>query len=132
MIIAFFVLIAFGLFYTVKEIRHNKQITNNKAIIQSYLLSLPKINDLHKLFELHKELAKRGLTNNPSLCPDKYGVFRTQHIETMDENEVYLGNVYGLFTLPLPQWVGTEEEPIIVNQYKRLIESGLLQELSKL
>lgn len=132
MFITFFVLAAVGLFYTVKEIKHNKQIADKRTIIQSYLLSLPKVNDLHKLFQMHKQLAKEGLTNNPSLCPDKYGVFRTQHIETMDEHEVYLGNIYGLFTLPLPQWVGSEEEPIIVNQYKRLIESGLLKELNKL
>lgn len=131
-IITFFVLVAVGLFYTVKEIKRNKSIADKRTTIQSYLLLLPTVNDLHQLFDIHKALAKEGLTNNEALCPDKYGVFRTQHIETMDENEVYLGNIHGLFTLPLPQWVGSEEEPIIVNQYKRLIESGLLKELSKL
>lgn len=131
-IITFIILATIGLIYTVKEIKRNKQIADRRTTIQSYLLSLPQVNDLHKLFQIHKKLAKEGLTNNSCLCPDKYGVFRTQHIETMDEYEVYLGNIYGLFTLPLPKWIGTEEEPIIVNQYKGLIESGLLKELNKL
>lgn len=54
-------------------------------------------NDLRNILELHRQMWKDGL-HNPCFGPNKSGMFRTERIETMTEDEVYLGNVFGIWT----------------------------------
>ena len=68
-------------------------------------------------------------------------MFRTKDIATMSPEEVYLGNVFGLWTFTIPeweekghQWFGhnyfgipstTTNYEVVLNQYKRLLKKNV-------
>lgn len=65
-----------------------------------------KVTGLTSLFDVldvHKEIWAEGFQNE-NIGPDKYGMFRTESIGEMIPQEVFLGNIYGLFTKPIPFW----------------------------
>lgn len=111
--------------------------------------------DLMKLLDLHKSLCiPLELNSNKNLGPCSWGMFRTKDIASMTADEVYLGDIYGLWTNTLTFWNNctsdmsgngwgiSEETPcknLIFNQYwKHLflnlksIETEANQELSNL
>lgn len=88
---------------------------------------------LEGVLELHKKAWGLGYRNN-NLAPCEYGMFRTQDISTMKPEEVFLGDVYGLWTLPIPKWEDQKTEmynntisiyDIVLNQYKRVLYSNV-------
>lgn len=87
---------------------------------------------LYDLFYFHKELAEKfpDLINKaPSVCPDKYGVFRTKDIATMSPDDVFLGGICGLFTQNIIMWElykknDKEAYNIVLNQYYGLLKTG--------
>ena len=112
---------------------------------------------LMEIFDLHKELWVAGF-QNANLGPDSCGMFRTESIPTMKPEEVFLGNIWGLFTKNIPFWEQSKKEgktgggytiyeyltvyQIVLSQYKRLVSSNVkaisreaeekLEELKKL
>ena len=88
--------------------------------------------DLYDLFYFHKGLAEKfpDLINKaPSVCPDKYGVFRTKDIATMSPDDVFLGGICGLFTFNITTWelykkTDKEAYNIVLNQYYKLLKAG--------
>lgn len=78
---------------------------------------------------------------NENLGPDKYGMFRTENIPTMQPSEVFLGGIWGLFTHAIPFWEERKSQPygcngfnmdpeislygIVLDQYKRLLISNI-------
>lgn len=89
---------------------------------------------LSTLFRVHKMLGENNLCNNHCICPNKYGVFRTSNIATMDESEVFLGNIYGLWTYTLPYWESCKDEDAkekVTNQYYQLLLRGIELEHQK-
>lgn len=50
---------------------------------------------LEDTFKIHRQLGAMHLAWNSAICPDKYGMFRTSNIATMDPSEVFLGDIYG-------------------------------------
>jgi len=52
-------------------------------------------------------------------------MFRTEDIATMTHSEVFLGDMHGLWTLPLDKWVGTPEEYIVTEQYRHHLISNV-------
>ena len=89
-----------------------------------YLNRLKKSDSLLELFTIHRQMWSSGLRHS-NIGPCEYGMFRTEDITTMMPNEVYLGNVFGLSTLPLTEWIGTPEEPIITEQYRNHLISNV-------
>lgn len=87
---------------------------------------------LYDLFYFHRGLAEKfpDLINKvPSVCPDKYGVFRTKDIATMSPDDVFLGGIYGLFTQDITMWElykknDKEAYNIVLNQYYGLLKTG--------
>lgn len=87
---------------------------------------------LYDLFYFHRGLAEKfpDLINKvPSVCPDKYGVFRTKDIATMSPDDVFLGGIRGLFTQNIIMWElykknDKEAYNIVLNQYYNLLKSG--------
>ena len=87
---------------------------------------------LYDLFYFHKGLAEKfpDLINKvPSVCPDKYGVFRTKDIATMSPDDVFLGGICGLFTFNITTWelykkTDKEAYNIVLNQYYKLLKAG--------
>lgn len=88
---------------------------------------------LEGVLDLHKKAWGLGYQND-NLAPCEYGMFRTKDISTMKPEEVFLGNVYGLWTLPIPKWSDQKSQmydkdisvyDIVLNQYKRILHSNV-------
>lgn len=63
--------------------------------------------NLMKMLALHKEMWTDGFQNrNTGPGP----MFRTKNILTMQPEHVYLGNIFGLFTHPIPYWEKRKDE----------------------
>lgn len=73
-------------------------------------------NTLETLLDLHKRMWNLGFKND-NLAPCEYGMFRTNDIEKMTLDEVYLGNIDGLWTFPATKWEKDKEEVIGVNGF---------------
>ena len=94
-----------------------------------FIRRLERSDSLLDLFSLHRQIWNSGI-RNANIGPCEYGMFRTSDISTMQPSEVFLGNIFGLFTHPLPQWIGTAEEPIIFQQYRDHLISNVKQQQS--
>jgi hypothetical protein len=117
-----------------KRAERRKQIESRRTSIHLYLDSLNRnINTLDQLFNFHKIIWKAGI-QPLLLSPDQYGYFRTSDIENMEKSEVFLGNIYGLWTLPLEKWEQADSESIslVTNQYKNILRQGLRNALKEL
>ena len=88
---------------------------------------------LERVLELHKKAWGLGYQND-NLAPCEYGMFRTKDISTMKPEEVFLGNVYGLWTFPMPKWEDQKSQmydkdisvyDIVLNQYKKVLHSNV-------
>ena len=72
---------------------------------------------------------------NSAICPDKYGMFRTKDISTMDPSEVFLGDIEGLWTHSLSYWLTCCDEAavaIVTKQYYKQVLSGIKAEITEL
>lgn len=90
---------------------------------------------LEDIFKIHKQLGQSNLALNRAICPDEYGMFRTSDIATMSMDEVFLGNIYGLWTHTLTYWVSSKNEDsisIVTNQYYTQVLSGIDIEIEEL
>lgn len=102
----------------------------SKALVSNY----PKIReeienstDLLQLLAAHKMVWVYGFRNN-NLGPCEFGMFRTKSIPNMTPDEVYLGNINGLWTFTLNEWQNrkdSEDYNIIVSQYKNHLLSNV-------
>ena len=128
------------------ELRINQQDADLQTSLYArkdeVLQRLNQCETLMELFNLHICLWRDGY-RNVNLGPDKYGMFRTENIENMTPEEVYLGGIWGLFTKNIPFWeehrndkygcngFGIDEEQslyeMILNQYKRHLRSNIIE-----
>lgn len=117
-------------FFHKKELK--KELANLfiiNTIIERYQEFMDKI-DVSQTFDdvlyYHKEAWKAGFQNeNIGPCP--YGIFRANSIEDMNLNDIYLGGIYGLFTLPASDWekIGNVDEfNTVLKQYKNLLTNN--------
>ena len=67
------------------------------------LQSIQEAKVLNELLSVHKIAWSRGYRNN-NLGPCDWGMFRTNSIETMSADEVYLGNIWGFSTHNILYW----------------------------
>lgn len=54
-------------------------------------------DSLYQLMVTHKRMWKEGVQHQ-NFGPDRYGMFRTDSIENLSLDNLYLGNVYGIWT----------------------------------
>lgn len=90
---------------------------------------------LEDTFKVHRQLGAMHLAWNHAICPDKYGIFRTSNIATMSTDEVFLGDIYGLWTHSLTYWLSSKNEDavsIITDQYYQQVLSGIEAEIEEL
>lgn len=108
---------------------------------------IPRLNDckdLMGMLHLHKELWGCGIQSR-QIGPCKYGMFRAEDILTMKPEQVYLGDVYSLWTFPIPVWEEKKESKfgetaiqygldpnttvyeIVCNQYRELLISNVIE-----
>ena len=123
------------LFIKMKKKKKGLLLSLNKkrSELISYFSKLDSFEGgLYDLFYFHKGLAEKfpDLINKvPSVCPDKYGVFRTKDIATMSPDDVFLGGICGLFTFNITTWelykkTDKEAYNIVLNQYYKLLKAG--------
>lgn len=116
------------------------RICNMLQQAEEFDKALQKCNSLVKMLAIHKNMWDSGF-KNANIGPCKDGAFRTKDILTMTPDEVFLGNIYGLWTYPIPEWEnqrnalygvnayginpGTTVYNLILGQYRHLLRSNL-------
>ena len=103
---------------------NEKQKQQRYDLCTKYLSEISNAGSLMDLFDIHKRMWAEGL-RHANIGPDEFGMFRTDDILMMKPSEVYLGNVYGLWTAPLNEWIGTKDEHIIREQYRNHLSSNV-------
>lgn len=113
---------------------YKKQLEYGVQIIAA----IHKCNSLTELVELHKLAWANDFRNN-NLAPQRYGIIRSNSIEELTPNQVFLGGIWGLNTYSIPFWEeykghkyscngldpNTDLYALILNQYKSLIVSNV-------
>ena len=88
-------------------------------------------HSLEDTLKIHRQLGTMHLAWNSAICPDKYGMFRTKDISTMDPSEVFLGDIEGLWTLSY--WLTCSDAvAIVTKQYYKQVLSGIKAEITEL
>lgn len=131
------------------KIFHSKEVKNNIKLLESlrdkvanydtYKQLINNCKSLTELLSVHKYIFNEY--QNKNLDVDKYGMFRGKSIETLQASEVYLGNIWGLWTHNIPFWEDHKNEKygysgfnidpdtlvysLIYNQYYRILTSNI-------
>jgi hypothetical protein len=106
---------------SVERIREEARLYHK---IEYFLNEVKQAKTLNDLFILHIQIWANNI-RNMNLGPDMYGMFRTDDILRMKKSEVFLGNINGLWTLPITKWEEAGEETCIVEQYRNHLISNL-------
>ena len=95
------------------RIFHKKELAELKKQALTYkcqlehgvqiLDAIHKCDSLTELVELHK-LAWANEFKNENLAPQQYGMVRSNSIEELTPNQVFLGGIWGLNTYPISFW----------------------------
>lgn len=106
-----------------RKVQRQKQVQNK---IDYFVHQLELANTLQEIFILHIKIWANGI-RHPNFGPDKNGMFRTNDILMMTPNEVYLGNIWGLTTNPLPFWEKQDEQTqnLVINQYRNILLTNI-------
>lgn len=143
MVITGITLLALIIFIIVGVTAQKHQAKKDKInILEHQILQLIKFKNelkshhsLEDTLKIHRQLDAMHLAWNQAICPDKYGMFRTKEIATMDPSEVFLGDIEGLWTHSLSYWLTCNDEDavaIVTKQYYRQVLSGIKAEITEL
>jgi hypothetical protein len=107
------------LYQSLQNVRHNHRALDDNGLPLFYdLLNQAEI-PLRKQVDLIRTANFRGAYTRELEALDEVqsiirssrnGVNRTKPGETVTPQDVFLGNIYGLFTLPVPRWRECEDE----------------------
>ena len=122
-----------------QEMERLKRVINTA---DDFLQQLNICTDLQVMVHLHKDLWGSGIRNK-NIGPCEYGMFRTKDILTMKPEEVFLGDIFGLWTFSIPIWEQQKENKfgesavqwglspditlyeVVCNQYRNLLVSNV-------
>lgn len=115
--------------YQIRKRKAEKERIHKQVLIDniSYFIHQVEIAEsLRELFVLHIKIWANGIRHK-NFGPDQYGMFRTKDILMMVPEEVYLGNIWGLNTKPLPFWETQtpENQELVIKQYKTILVSNM-------
>ena len=82
---------------------------------------------LRDLYILHIKIWANGIRNE-NFGPNEYGMFRTNDILMMVPEEIYLGNIWGLWTKQLPFWETCsvdDQKKLVIEQYQNVLLSNM-------
>lgn len=139
MVITVIALLALIIFIVVGVMARKNQ-ENKKHMIEHQILQLTKFkgelmshHTLEDTFKIHRQLGAMHLAWNPAICPAQYGMFRTSNIATMSMDDVFLGDICGLWTHTLTYWLTCNDAVIIVTgQYYEQVLNGIKAEIREL
>lgn len=105
---------------------HSKDLSKQKNLYRNYKILLLKYQELldkivnskslTELMLLHKEAWNEGFRNK-NLGPCDWGMFRTEDIMTMKPEEVFIGNIYGIWTHNIPFWEKHKDDLYGINNF---------------
>lgn len=115
-----------------------KVVVNNRRGADKMLLSLAakaeNATSLPELIPIHKAVYSILETvdcplQRAHLGPDEYGLFRSDSIPELNQDNCYLGNIFGLSTRPLRKWEESklrdpEAYRSVLKQYAGMISSN--------
>lgn len=117
-----------------------EQVCKRLAKADEFDKALAKCDSLLKMLAIHKDMWGSGFQNK-NIGPDDCGMFRTEDILQMKPEEVFLGDIYGLWTFAIPEWEnnrnaiygqngfgvnpGTRTYELILQQYRHHLQSNL-------
>lgn len=135
MVITVIALLALIIFIIVGVMARKNQ-EDKKHMIEHQILQLTKFkgelmshHTLEDTFKIHRQLGAW----NPAICPAQYGMFRTSNIATMSMDDVFLGDICGLWTHTLTYWLTCNDAVIIVTgQYYEQVLNGIKAEIREL
>ena len=129
-----------------KQRKEYERVCKRLQKADEFKKALERCDSLLKMVAIHKDMWNSGFQNK-NIGPDKYGYFRTKSIPDMKPDDVYLGDIYGLFTFPIPEWEnnwnalygangfginpGTRTYDLILQQYRQHLKSNLLAMVSR-
>lgn len=141
MVITVIALLALIIFIVV-GVMARKNRENKKHMIEHQILQLTKFkgelmshHTLEDTFKIHKQLGAMHLAWNPAICPAQYGMFRTFNIATMSMDDVFLGDICGLWMHTLTYWLTCNDEDaisIVTGQYYEQVLNGIKAEIKEL
>lgn len=86
-----------------ERLKEKRRLQHIVDMADDYIDALRDCGDLRKLLDIHKDIWGNGLQND-NIGPNPYGMFRTKDIKEMKAEEVFLGDIYGLWTFTIPEW----------------------------
>ncbi len=111
-----------------------KIVVNNRKGADDMLMSLAakaeSAASLLELIPIHKAVyCILETVDRAHLGPDEYGMFRSDSIQGLNQDNCYLGNIYGLSTRPLRKWeesrsMDPEAYRTVLKQYGGIISSN--------
>lgn len=132
MVITVIALLALIIFIIVGVMARKNQ-EDKKHMIEHQILQLTKFkgelmshHTLEDTFKIHRQLGAM----HPAICPAQYGMFRTSNIATMSMDDVFLGDICGLWTLTY--WLTCNDVIIVTGQYYEQVLNGIKAEIREL
>lgn len=129
-----------------KQRKEHERVCQRLQKADEFKKALERCDSLLKMIAIHKDMWNSGFQNK-NIGPDECGYFRTKSIPDMKPDDVYLGDIYGLFTFPIPEWEnnrnalygangfginpGTRTYDLILQQYRQHLKSNLLAMVSR-
>ena len=115
------------MFMTTERVR--RELEQRRTAISWWQATISACRSLSELLAEHRRMWTDGI-RCPNFGPDQYGFYRTENIASMKADEVYLGGIYGLFTLPLPEWEKIREThrkdySVVMFQYRNNLLANL-------
>lgn len=134
LLIIFSVVVVLSVIIAVKytKCHHRKlELLAELTLAKKFDETLPFSQTLDQLYNFNKKLINAFYTRcnkAPMLCPNKYGVFRTESLSDLSPDDIFLGDISGLWTNTLTEWMKSNEPEdlrIIQNQYYNILNRGI-------
>ena len=134
LIIFFSVVVSLAIIIAVKytKCNHRKlELLAELTLAKKFDKTLPFKQTLYQLYNFNKKLINAfyaRCNKAPMLCPNKYGIFRCESLSTISPDNIFLGDINGLWTDTLTEWMKSNEPEdlrIIQNQYYNILNRGI-------
>lgn len=102
------------------KLREQSKAYRSSKILNAYhstiISRIKSAKNLVELFDCHKDAWRYGYKNS-NLGPNPYGMVRASSIEKMTIDQVYLGDIWGLWTNNIRFWDQNRDETMSCNGF---------------
>lgn len=134
LLIIFSVVVVLSVIIAVKytKCHHRKlELLAELTLAKKFDEELTLIQTLGQLYYFNKKLINSfyaRCNKAPMLCPNKYGIFRCESLSTISPDNIFLGDINGLWTDTFTEWMKSNEPEdirIVLNQYYNILNRGI-------